>query len=146
MRLSGQFSTRTDAASLRGVASSPNVLASVSTLSDVSLESDGTVTALFCPVTSLGRIPLRTRIAQKAVSERTASLNVVGRRGSQLVAVDLELTITPDGAGSRVGWEAEVFVGGTAASVGQRVIADLARRAIAQVLEEAATVANTVRA
>lgn len=142
MRIAGEFTTPTTPALLQGLACAPQVLTRVSTLQDVSLRADGSVSALFVPLTSLGRIPLRTVITPRETSADGARLHVVGRRANQLVTVDLTIAFAPTAAGTTVSWEGEVLVGGTAASVGQRVVGELATRAVGQVLEEAAGAAT----
>ncbi len=144
MNVSGEFTTATPVADLRALGSKPDMLERVSTLRDVRSGAEGVVHAVFTPVIALGQIPLATTITTVEENETGARLRVVGRRGTQLVDVDLRMsfTSTADGAAT-VNWQADLVVRGNAASVGQRVARDLATRAIGSVLAEAAQVAGS---
>jgi carbon monoxide dehydrogenase subunit G len=146
MNVTGSFTTATPVAGLRALASAPAVLEQVSTLREVRADGVGVVRAVFSPVIALGRIPLTTAITTVEETDGGAALHVVGRRGVQSVDVRLALEFVPADEGTTVRWEAEVVVRGNAASVGQRVARDIARRAIGQVLAEAAGVAGTTAA
>jgi len=56
--------------------------------------------------------------------------------------VALTIGYSPGEAGSRIAWSARVTVRGPLAAVGRRVVGDLATRAIGEVLEQAAAVAD----
>lgn len=137
MNIVGAFSTTAAAAALVDLRG-PGRLDNVSGLTDVESRPDGTVRATFHATTPLGPIPLATVIKVDAVDVTGAWLQVQGRRGAQSVDVTLRLTFDAEGNGTRVSWRADVRVGGAGASVGQRVVIDLARRAISGVLEAAA--------
>lgn len=141
MIVTGSFTTTTPVAQLRTVASRPEALERVSTLSSVSATGDGVVRAVFQPVIALGRIPLAATITRVRDSNSGATLRVIGRRGVQSVDVDLELRFQPGDGSTEVVWAADVVVRGNAASVGQRVAGDIAARAIGSVLAEVAAVA-----
>lgn len=139
MRLTGTFDTAASRDALRALVGAPEVLAGVPTFTDLEVRSDGTINVQFHPVTSLGRISLDTVITPGDVTDESAEVSVIGRRGNQIVDAAIVMRFADAAGGSRVDWAAEVLIGGTAASVGQRVGADLARRAIGDVLEAAAT-------
>ena len=144
MRVQGTFDTAADAAELRSLTSSPDTLATVPTFTELRLRDDGTIVVQFSPLISLGQITLDTVISPGVVDAHSATVRVVARRGNQLVSVDLVIRFDDSSAGSHVQWEADVLLGGTVASVGQRVGAEVARRAIGEVLEAAAAAAAAV--
>jgi len=144
VNVAGEFTTATPIAGLRALGAKPDVLERVSTLRDVRTGAGGVVHAVFTPSISLGQIPLATTITTLEEDETGARLRVVGRRGTQLVDVDLRMDFksTTDGV-TVVNWNAGLIVRGNAASVGQRVARDITMRAIASVLAEAAQVAGS---
>lgn len=144
MRLTGTFRTPAGAAALRGLATAPEVLGDVPSFTDLQRRDDGTIQVQFHPVTSLGRVSLDTLITPGAVADDSAEVAVIGRRGNQIVDATIVMRFgeAAGDAGSLVTWEADVLLGGTAASVGQRVGGDMARRAIGDVLEAAARAAS----
>ncbi len=144
MNITGAFTTATPVGGLRALGSRAELLEQVSTLRDVRAGGADVVHAVFLPVIALGRIPLATTITTLEESETGARLRVTGRRGVQLVDVDLRLEFAAERDRTTVTWQAEVVVRGNAASVGQRVARDIAARAIGDVLAEAAAVAGEV--
>jgi carbon monoxide dehydrogenase subunit G len=144
MNITGAFTTATPVGGLRALGSRPELLEQVSTLRDVRAGGAAVVHAVFLPVIALGRIPLATTITTLEESETGARLRVTGRRGVQLVDVDLRLEFAAERDRTTVTWQAEVVVRGNAASVGQRVARDIAARAIGDVLAEAAAVAGEI--
>jgi len=141
MRLTGEFTTAATPDALSRLMVDPGRLAGVDGLSQVEPAEADVLHAVFSPLTSLGRIPLRTVITRVSGDDEGASLHVVGSRGPQSIDVDLQLDFTTGSAGTRVAWVAEVVARGSVASVGQRVWADVATRAIGDVLAGAADVA-----
>ncbi|WP_127125536.1 CoxG family protein [Georgenia sp. SYP-B2076] len=138
MKLDGTFDTPAGPDALRALATSPEVLAAVPAFRDVEVADDGALRVAYYPVISLGPIRFVTTITAGEVTDTTAEVAVRALRGSNLVDADLLLTFEAADGGSRVRWEAEVMLGGTAASVGQRVGAEIVTRAIDDVLRAAA--------
>ncbi|WP_017240872.1 SRPBCC domain-containing protein [Streptomyces sp. SS] len=142
MRIAGEFTTPSSGASLAGLTDRVDELTAVPTLDEVTNGPDGSVCALFSPVTPFGRLPLRTRIRTERADADGAVLAVHARRAQHAVDVTIELGFVPCDAGSRVTWSADLTVRGPAASVGQRVAREVAARAIAEVLQAAASLAT----
>ncbi len=141
MNLSGEFTAAATPQALTGLLSDAGRLEGVGGLSSVSVSGADTLDCIFSPVTSLGRIPLRTTITTLSAAPDAAALRVVGVRGHQAVDADIALEFAPADSGTTVRWTADVVVRGGAASVGQRVWSELASRAIGDVLAAAASVA-----
>ena len=59
-------------------------------------------------------------------------------RGQHRVDVTLDISYAPTATATEVSWYADVRLGGTGASVAQRVAQDIARNAIDSVLRQAA--------
>lgn len=145
MNVSGEFVTTTSPAALVRLRRDPDRLACVPRLRDTKVSDDGSVRTVFTPVTPLGRVPLSTAIRVDHADDTGARLRVNASRGAQAVDVDLRLGFCEAGDATQVSWTAEVHVRGAAASVGQRVAADIARRAISDVLQSAADSAGKER-
>ncbi|GAA1649538.1 CoxG family protein [Georgenia ruanii] len=138
MKLAGTFDTPAAPDALRSLAASPEVLAGVPAFRDVEVAEDGSLRVEYYPVISLGPIRFTTTITPGRVTDSSAAVAVRATRGSNLVDADLLLSFDPADGGSTVRWEADVLLGGTAASVGQRVGAEIVTRAIGDVLQAAA--------
>jgi len=138
VKVKGEFTTTTSAGALRALDSQPEKLAGVPALDDVLATPDGGFTALFTPTTPFGRQPIETRVVTERADESGAELRVHGRRGPHVIDVELTISLAEASGGTVVTWEAEVGVRGAAASVGQRVALDVARRAIGDLLVSAA--------
>ena len=145
MNVSGEFATSASPAALLRLRRDPAWLARVPALRDVTVTDHGTVRTVFSPVTPLGPVPLRMAIVVEHADTTGARLRVNASRGAQAVDVDLRLGFREAGDATQVSWTAEVRVRGAAASVGQRVAGDIARRAIADVLQHAADSAGRER-
>ncbi|WP_433286423.1 SRPBCC domain-containing protein [Pseudonocardia sp. CA-142604] len=141
MKVGGQFTVASSVGALRVLETQPEKLAGVASLSDVVSTPDGGFTALFTPATPFGRQPIATRVATERADERGAALRVHGRRGPHVIDVELTISFVEASEGTIVGWEADVWVRGPAASVGQRVALDVARRAIGDLLVSSAACA-----
>ncbi|KAA1378148.1 SRPBCC domain-containing protein [Aeromicrobium fastidiosum] len=141
MMISGEFTARATVGELRSLSGSADVLASVSTLSEIR-PVEGMIRAVFSPTTALGRIPLRTTIETLVDTDAGARLRVRGSRAGHGVDVDLHLAFSPVPIGTVVSWTADLVVRGNAASVGQRVAGSVASHAIQDVLEQAASAAH----
>ncbi|MFE4196984.1 CoxG family protein [Paenarthrobacter sp. NPDC056912] len=142
MKLDGTFDTSASPGTLRSLAASPAVLAGVPSFREVEVSEDGSLRLEYYPVISLGPVRFTVTITIGIVTDSSAAIVVRAMRGNNIVEADLLLTFQTADGGSRVRWEAEVLLGGTAASVGQRVGAEIIARAIGDVLQEAATAAS----
>ena len=141
MHIGGEFITPGSGTALAALAGRTDDLKAVAALDDVTTGPDGSVRALFSPVTPFGRLGLRTRIRAERADAAGAVLTVHAVRAQHAVDVRIELGFVPVDQGSRVTWSADLTVRGPAASVGQRVAREVARRAIAEVLQGAAALA-----
>ena len=142
MKIGGQFTVASSVGALRVLGTQPEKLAGVASLSDVvSAPGGGGFTALFTPITPLGRQPIAARVVTERADEKGAELRVHGRRGPHVIDVELTISFVEASEGAVVSWEAEVWVRGPAASVGQRVALDVARRAIGDLLVSSAACA-----
>jgi carbon monoxide dehydrogenase subunit G len=138
MKLSGRFTTPVGRSELRARHDQVEQLAAVDTLADVRVAPDGTVRARFTPRLPLGRIPFDTRIRTTHTDDSSSVVTVHASRGAHRVEVVLTVTLTPADSGTDVAWTGELRLGGTAASVGQRVGADIAQRVVDDVLVQLA--------
>ena len=138
MKAGGQFTVASSVGALRVLETQPEKLAGVASLSDVVSMPDGGFTALFTPTTPFGRQPIVARVVTERADERGVALRVHGRRGPHVIDVELTISLVEASEGTVVSWEADVWVRGPAASVGQRVALDVARRAIGDLLVSAA--------
>jgi carbon monoxide dehydrogenase subunit G len=146
MKIQGTFTTPASAAALRELFASPTALEQVPTLSDVERVSPEMLTMVFTPRLTLGPVPLATTVTTVSESADTVELTAVGSRGTQSVTVALAVTLDPTGGETSVAWTADVVVRGGVASVGQRVVGDLAGQAIGDLLAASASVAAGVPA
>lgn len=137
MNVAGEFTSPVPPATLATLATDRSRLGEVAVLSDLVIDAD-TIRARFRPASLFAGTTFEVAIRPGRVSPESADLHVLGRHGPHLVEVALSLAFAPAGSGSRVTWSAEVAVRGPMASVGQRVIRDLATRAIDEVLQQAA--------
>lgn len=137
MNVAGEFTSPVPPATLATLATDRSRLEQVAVLSDLVLDA-GTIRARFRPASLFAGTTFEVAIRPDRVGPESAELRVLGRHGPHLVDVALSLDFVPAGTGSRVTWSAEVAVRGPMASVGQRVIRDLATRAIDEVLQQAA--------
>ena len=137
MNVAGEFTSPAPPAALATLATDRSRLGAVAVLRDLVVDAD-TVRARFRPGSLFAGTTFDVAIRAGRVGPESAELHVVGRHGPHLVDVALRLGFVPAGSGSRVTWSAEVAVRGPMASVGQRVIRDLATRAIDEVLQQAA--------
>lgn len=140
IQVAGGFTTPVAAQELRARHTQVDQLSAVETLADVTVAEDGAVRALFTPRLPLGRIPLDTRITTSHTDDTSSLVTVHASRGPHSVDVTLSITLDTVPEGTEVTWAGELRLGGTAASVGQRVGADLAQRAINNVLVQLARV------
>lgn len=143
MKVLGEFTSRSGVDALRGLRDRTELLEGVATLSDVRPGREQSVRALFTPTTPFGQIPIAVHIVPLETNDRDASLRVHGRRGPHVLDVRLALSFTPLASGTQIAWQAEVDVRGPAASIGQRVAIDVARRAIEEVLAAVADQAES---
>ena len=141
MKIGGQFTAASSVGALRVLGTQPEKLAGVASLSDVVSAPGGGFTALFTPHTPFGRQPIATRVVTERADENGAALRVHGRRGPHVIDVELTISFAEAAEGTVVSWDAEVWVRGPAASVGQRVALDVARRAIGDLLVSSAACA-----
>jgi carbon monoxide dehydrogenase subunit G len=138
IQVSGDFTATATPADLMARQQQPARLADVATLNDVSLDDAGRIHALFTPRTPLGHIPLRTVITTDAAADGSATVTVHASRGPHTVDATLAITFDRRVDVTQVTWSGEVRLGGTAASVGQRVATDLVRSAIHETLYQLA--------
>lgn len=138
IQVAGRFTTPVEPLELRARHSQPEQLAGVDTLADVFVAEDGTIRARFTPHLPLGRVPLNTLITTTHTDDTSSLVTVHATRGSHSVDVTLAITLGTVDGGTEVSWTGELKLGGTAASVGQRVSADIAQRAINDVLVQLA--------
>jgi len=138
MKLTGKFTTPVGRSELRARHDQVEQLAAVDTLADVNIAQDGTVRARFTPRLPLGRIPFDTRIRTTHTDDSSSVVTVHASRGAHSVDVVLTVTLTPSDAGTDVAWAGELRLGGTAASVGQRIGGDIAQRVVNDVLVQLA--------
>jgi carbon monoxide dehydrogenase subunit G len=141
MKVGGQFTVASSVGALRVLETQPEMLAGAASLSDVVSTPGGGFTALFTPTTPFGRQPIAARVVTERADDSGAALRVHGRRGPHVIDVELTITFVEASEGTVVSWEADVWVRGPAASVGQRVALDVARRAIGDLLVSSATCA-----
>ncbi|GAA1206956.1 SRPBCC domain-containing protein [Pseudonocardia alaniniphila] len=141
MKVGGQFTAASSVGALRVLGTQPEKLAGVEALSDVASTPDGGFTALVTPATPFGSQPIAARVVTERADESGASLRVHGRRGPHVIDVELAISFVEAPEGTVVRWEADVWVRGPAASVGQRVALDVARRAIGDLLVSSAACA-----
>ncbi|RHW24923.1 hypothetical protein D0Z08_22245 [Nocardioides immobilis] len=138
MKLSGTFTTQASPAQLARLSTEPRQLEQVTSLRDVAVDAHGHIRAIFTAATPLGAIPLTTTIATDRADESSSRVLVRGTRGQHRVDVTLEISYQPTATATQVSWHADVRLGGTGASVAQRVAHDIARNAIDGVLQQAA--------
>jgi carbon monoxide dehydrogenase subunit G len=138
IRVAGEFTTPITPADLMARNRQPDFLAAVPTLRQVTVDDEGRIQAQFTPRTPLGRMPLATTITTRNADERSTEVRVRAHRGQHTVDVDLQIEFDRSDAITRVSWTAQVRLGGTAASVGQRVGPSLAYSAIDEVLQQLA--------
>lgn len=138
MKLSGTFATQATPAQLARLSTDRQQLEGVTSLGDVSVDPRGRIRATFTATTPLGAIPLTTTITTDRADESSSRVLVHGTRGQHRVDVTLEISYEPTATATQVSWHADVRLGGTGASVAQRVAADIARNAIDSVLRQAA--------
>lgn len=138
MKLSGTFATQATPGQLARLSTDDKQLEGVSSLRDVSVDASGRIRATFTATTPLGAIPLTTTIITDRADESTSRVLVHGTRGQHRVDVTLEINYEPTATATQVSWHADVRLGGTGASVAQRVAHDIARNAIDGVLRQVA--------
>ena len=141
MRTAGAFATSASDAQLHELFASPAPLSAIPTLRNVVRTDPETLTMIFAPVIGLGPIPFITTVVTKAQAQQRVELAVNARHGLHAVDVDLVLQLDETAAGTAASWIADVVVRGAAASVGQRVAAALATKAIGDLLESIAKLA-----
>lgn len=147
MRIGGSFTTPATVDQLRQLFGSPSQLEQISVLSDIDQPSAGLLTMVFTPHLALGPVPLLTTVRTLVDSGHGVELAVVGRRGHHSVDVTLRIELSTDDrdasglSGTALEWSADVVARGSVASVGQRVVRDLAFKAIDDLLMETAKVA-----
>ena len=144
MRITGQLTTPASRAQLRTVLASPEALSALTTLRDVTRTDPTTLSMTFTPSLGLGPIPFATTVVTKTDNDDHVELAVHGRYCAHVVDVALSVDLGPADDGTLVGWSADVAVRGAAASVGQRVVRDLATKAIDDVLRSAVEAAARV--
>jgi carbon monoxide dehydrogenase subunit G len=137
MKLSGAFTTQASPAQLAKFSTDRQQLEGVTSLRDVSVDSHGRIRATLTATTPLGAIPLTITITTERADESSSRVLVHGTRGQHRVDVTLEISYEPTATATRVSWHADVRLGGTGASVAQRVAHDIARHAIESVLRQA---------
>lgn len=138
IQVAGRFTTSVGAEELRARHTQVDQLSAVETLSDVGVADDGTVRARFTPRLPLGQIPLDTQISTTHTDESRSLVTVHASRGPHSMDATLAITLNSVDAGTEVAWKGELRLRGTAASVGQRVGADVAQRVINDVLVQLA--------
>jgi carbon monoxide dehydrogenase subunit G len=138
MRISGQFTTTASVGALRALNAEPEKLSALPTLGDVVSTADGRFAVVFTAATPFGPQPIEARVVTERADETGSALRVHGRRGTHVIDVELTISWEEIQGGTAVSWEAEVGVRGPAASVAQRVAADVARCAIGDLLVSAA--------
>lgn len=138
MKLSGDFTTSSTVEALQALEGRADRLATVPTLSEVGPGPDSSIEALFSPKTPFGRTPIAVRIVPQDTNADGARLQVRGRHGPNAFDVRIALAFAPGASGTQVSWRADLDVRGPAASIAQRVAADVAHRAIGDVLSSAA--------
>lgn len=142
MNIAGTISSPATPADLHALGSDRDRLSRVRVLSDLEIDGDQLIRGRFTPTSVIAGTTFDVVIRTGRVDADSAQLEVFGSHGPHRVDVALTITYAPAGAGSQVGWSAEVAVRGPLASVGQRVVGELATRAIGEVLEQAAGVAG----
>jgi len=143
VKVGGQFTVASSVGALRVLETQPEMLAGVASLSDVVSTPGGGFTALFTPATPFGRQPIAARVVTERADESGAALRVHGRRGPHVIDVELTISFVEASEGTVISWEADVWVRGPAASVGQRVALDVARRAIGDLLVSTAALGHS---
>jgi hypothetical protein len=138
IQVSGDFTATATPVELVARQQQPTRLGAVDTLNDVTLDEAGRIHARFTPRTPLGRIPLHTVITTDVAADGSATVTVHASRGPHTVDATLVINFDRRVDSTQVTWSGEVRLGGTAASVGQRVATDLARTAIHEVLYQLA--------
>lgn len=141
MKIDGTFTTPATADQLRSLFGSPDGLEQVPTLRDVTRVSPQVLAMVFTPRLTMGPVPLATTVTTLSDAADRVELAVVGARGAQSVDVRLAVSLRRSDGGTTVAWTGELVVRGGVASVGQRVVGDLASRAIGGVLGDCAAVA-----
>lgn len=142
MNIAGTITSAATPAQLHGLGSDRDRLGRVAVLRDLVMDGDGLVRGRFTPTSVIAGTTFDVVIRTGRVDAESAQLSVSGRHGPHRIDVALIIGFAPTGAGSEVSWSADVVVRGPLASVGQRVVGDLAARAIGEVLEQAAVVAG----
>jgi carbon monoxide dehydrogenase subunit G len=142
MNIAGTITSSATPAQLHGLGSDRDRLDGVGVLSELVIDGDGLVRGRFTPTTVISGTTFDVVIRAGRVDAESAQLSISGRHGPHRVDVALTIAYAPTGDGSQVSWSADVVVRGPLASVGQRVVGDLATRAIREVLEQAAAVAR----
>lgn len=142
MNIAGTINSSATPAQLHGLGSDRDRLGRVGVLSDLVIDGDGLVRGRFTPTSVISGTTFDVVIRTGRVDAASAQLAVSGSHGPHRVDVALTIAYAPTGGGSQVSWSAEVVVRGPLASVGQRVVGDLATRAVGEVLEQAAAVAR----
>jgi carbon monoxide dehydrogenase subunit G len=143
MNVSGTLTAPAPPEQLWGALAQPDRLAeALPSVDAASTGDDGTISAVVRPATGLGVTPFRLRLR---VDEQQPPRRAVIRGGgtSAQSAVDLAVTLAlePAPGGTEVRWSADVTFRGYLASVGQRVLPDVARTEIERVLTTAAGLA-----
>jgi len=142
MNVAGTITSSATPAQLHALGSDRGRLDGVGVLSDLVIDEVGLVRGRFTPTSVIKGTELDVVIRAGRVDAESAQLDVSGSRGPHRVDVALTIGYSPGEAGSRIAWSARVTVRGPLAGVGQRVVGDLATRAIGEVLEQAAAVAD----
>lgn len=141
MKLTGRFETTASAAALLSLHGGTEALAAVPSLSEVRLDTSGTLRAVFTPRSTFVPMPFAVTIAVQRTGSAGAVLSVHGTRGPTALDVLLRLEFTHSGTATVVSWAADVAVRGPGATVGQRVVRDLVAAALDEVLRDTAAVA-----
>ena len=142
MNIAGTISSPATPADLHALGSDRDRLSRVRVLSDLEIDGDKFIRGRFTPTSVIAGTTFDVVIRTGRVDADSAQLEVSGSHGPHRVDVAISIAYAPAGAGSQVTWSADVAVRGPLASVGQRVVGELATRAIGEVLEQAAGVAR----
>jgi carbon monoxide dehydrogenase subunit G len=142
VKVDGEFSSPAAPTALRTLGTDRDRLGDVRALSDLEVDGDGAIRGRFAPQSLFAGTTFDVVIRTVRVDGESAELHVSGRHGPHLVDVTLKIGFAAAGTGTRVTWSADVTARGPLASIGQRVLRDLAARAIGEVLHQAAAVAH----
>lgn len=136
--VSGQFATTSTPGQIISRSQEPTQLATIDSLTEVRTDGPGRLRAVLTTRTPLGRIPLQTTITTVALDEQSGRVDVRATRGPHSVDVELDIRFDTAGDTTQVTWSATARLGGTAASVGQRVAPAIAKTTIDEILRQLA--------